>query len=161
MNRHSARSLVVWTLLWVGVAAVGSTMMYFGRRLSWGELAAPVACFLGIQIALYGGIILAREYRSSRIAIAIAGLCLWADFVLAGHFALRWKLAPGFDRDDLRSFAAIMAVVLLVFTLMPSRWTEHIGEVRCARCRHYHEGRDCSCGCHAGQFKYRTFQPPV
>jgi hypothetical protein len=41
------------------------------------------------------------------------------------------------------------------------KWNENFVEwytgVKCAKCRHCHEGRDCKCGCRVGQSAYPPF----
>jgi hypothetical protein len=160
MNRDSMRSLLVWTSLWAVTAAVGATLLHYARRLSWSELALPAAGLLAMQIALYAGILLARKRRSLQVASALVGLCIWAEITWAGYYAWRWALIPGLTETNLRSFSEIMLIFMIVFALMPQRWMRRMGEIKCAKCGHYHEGRDCSCGCRAGQFQYPSFPAP-
>jgi len=160
MTRSAVSSLVVWTLFWAGVAGCGAALLHFGRHLSWGELAFPAGCFLLMQIALFGGIQLAMKYRSSRSGIVLPAACAWGEIVLGGYYGLRWRLIPGYSRGDLRSFAIWMAAFVAFIVVVPPRWYARMGEIKCARCGHYHEGRDCICGCRADQFRYGSFQPP-
>ncbi len=160
MNHNSARDLLVWILLWIVAAGTVATMLHYGRRLRWAELAVPVAGFLAIQIALYGGILLARRRRNLQLASGIIGLCIWAEITWAGYYALRWRLIPGYSQSDLRSFSEMMLIFVVILALMPHRWMQRMGEIKCGRCGHYHEGRDCTCGCRADQFKYPAFQGP-
>lgn len=160
MSRNAIRSLIIWTLLWAGIAGSGAALLHFGRRLSLDQLMFPVGCFLVIQTVLFAGILLARKHRSPRLAIGLVASCMWAEIVLGGYYALRWQVIPGYSRHDLRSFAITMAAFVVVIVVVPPRRFTRMGEIKCARCGHYHEGRDCSCGCRADQFRYPAFQPP-
>jgi len=160
MTRNATRMLIIWTLLWAGIAGCGAILLHFGRHLSWDQLMFPASCFVVLQIALFGGILLARKYRSPRFAIALAASWVWGEIVMGGYYGIRWQVIPGYSRHDLRSFAITMAALVVVIVVVPTRWFVRMGEVKCARCGHYHEGRDCSCGCRADQFQYPVFQPP-
>lgn len=160
MNRDSARALFVWILLWVVTVFVGATLLHDSRHLSWSELGVPAAGFLAIQFALYGGIFLARKRHNQRVGTGTFGLCIWADITWIGYYAWRWRLIPGYSENDLQKFSEIMLIFVVVFALRPQSWMRRMGEIKCVRCGHYHEGRDCTCGCRADEFKYPPFQAP-
>jgi bacteriorhodopsin len=160
MPRESTLALLIWTLLWAFGCGAAAVMLHSARRIGWSELALPVGGFLALQIALFGGILLAQKRRSRQLTSGLLGLCIWAEVTWPGYYAVRWRLIAGYTERDLRSFSEIMLVLVVIFALMPQRWMQRMGGIKCARCGHYHEGRDCSCGCRADQFKYPAFQPP-
>ncbi len=160
MRRDWVRDLLIWTLFVAVVAALGAVTLHFGCRLSWSELAVPVACFMFLQIAFYAGVVLVRKGRKTRLFVSLVALWLWANGLLFGHYAMRWELVRGLTKHDVWIFSAEVGVIALAGALVPRRWIERMGEIKCARCGHYHEGRDCTCGCQADQFKYPSFQPP-
>jgi len=148
-------------IVWVaGFAAVGTIVLRLGLHKSWGEVAVAVCSFIGVLIAMIGSTSLIRKRGWSRLGRTLVATFGCAEIALIAYFGLRWGLLPTFGRGELWLFIGVAGVVVLAFLFAPQSWLEHAGEPKCRRCGHYHEGRDCTCGCRADQFKYPTFQGP-
>lgn len=149
---------------WLGIALLlqfgvaGAVILRFGLRLSWTESVIAAAGFVILQIAFVTGISLVRRHTHERArAVSVtAALYLITVGILVIYFGSRW----GLMNSGACWFAAIFTVMIATVFLLPSRWTENLGRIKCARCRHYHEGQDCRCGCRAGQFEYPAMSAP-
>lgn len=158
--RDSELESVIGVVLVAGFAAVGAIVLRLGFHRSWGEVTLAIGCFVAIMIAMFASAAFVRKRKWSRIGVAIMAICLWAEIALAAYFAWCWDLLPAFGRSDLWLFLGLTGAITLAVTLAPRRWLEHAQEPKCRRCGHYHEGRDCTCGCRVDQFKYPPFQAP-
>ena len=143
-------------LLQFGVA--GAVILRFGLRLSWTESVIAAACFVILQIAFVMSMPLIGRHTNdrARAGSVIVALYLITEGILVIYFGSRW----GLMKSGACWFAAIFTIMIATVFLLPSRWTENLGLIKCARCRHYHEGQNCRCGCRAEQFKYPAMSAP-
>jgi hypothetical protein len=148
---------VVWP---AGFAAVGTIVLRLGLHQSWREVMLAVCSFIGLLIAMIASSALIRKRGWSQLGRALVVTFCCAEIALIAYSGSRWGLLPTFGRGELWLFIGIAGVFVLAFLFAPQSWLEHAGEMKCRRCGHYHEGRDCTCGCQADQFKYPAFQGP-
>lgn len=150
---------------WVGIAVLTSAMVAFvgililrlGLRLSWSALAVPLIFLVALQTAVSSAMFWVRKYKALRIGILIFGAYLIALFSILVHYGQQWGLHTGFKDSDLWILNAPILAKCIGLALLPRRWSERFFAegVMCVKCRHYHEGRDCTvCGCRADQFKW-------
>jgi hypothetical protein len=139
-------------LAFVGLPCV--LILRLGLRLSWSELAIPLSLLALLHAALVAGTIWIRKHKSLRIAAPIFGAYYVVLFWMLAHYGSRWGLHTGFEESDVRWLAFLIVVIVLGLVLMPHRWIQHFNEIKCVSCHHFHEGRDCACGCRIDQFKY-------
>ena len=129
-------------------------ILRYGLRLAWAELTIPVPLFVLLQVAFVAGVLWAGKRRRPRIAAPMGGAYFVALFWMLAHYGAQWGLHTGLEQRDFWMFSGFAAAVVVALVLMPQRWVKNWNGVKCVRCGHYHEGRDCSCGCMAIQFKY-------
>ena len=139
-------------LAFVGLPCI--LILRLGLKLSWSELAIPLSLLVLLHVALVAGIIWARKRMSLRITAPIFGAYYIALFWMLAYYSSRWSLHTGFEESDARWLTLLIAAIVIGLVLMPRRWTQHLNEIKCASCHHFHEGRDCTCGCRMDQFKY-------
>lgn len=151
----------------VGVMALfGALTLHLGRALSWRVLAIPTILFATIQIACFAAIIDVRRRKSLRMGVLVFGLYWLLSGLIVIYYGSRWGVLTGLGNSDLWQFSACIAVITIAGILfVPRQWSDKIEDrfagIKCARCGHYHEGHDCSCGCRADQFRYPPFNAPV
>lgn len=118
------------------------------------NFAIPLSLLVLLHATLVLGIIWARKHRSLRIAAPVFGAYYAALFYMLAYYSSRWGLHTGFEESDAWWITLLIAVIVIGLVLLPRRWTQHLDEIKCASCHHFHEGRDCACGCRMDQFKY-------
>jgi hypothetical protein len=129
-------------------------LLRLGLKLSWREVAIPLSLLAVLHVALVAALRYGARHKSIRITALIFGAYYVALFWMAAHYASRWHLHVGFEPGDVRSITLLIAVMVVGLILMPRRWIQHLSEIKCVRCHHFHEGRDCACGCRIDQFTY-------
>lgn len=147
------------------IAFLGILTLHLGLRLSWAALAAPFLSFATLQIGCFAAVFYVGKHKNVRAGLAVSGLYCLLLGVIVIHYGSRLGLLGGEGDIDAWAFALCIAFITTAGTIfMPRHWRSKLeswlGEVKCARCRHYHEGRDCTCGCRAEQFRYPPFSGP-
>lgn len=165
MKSEFSSWLIGGTSAFVVVALLGALVLHFGIRLSWNDVAIPVILFTSVQIAYFAAMYRVRTHKSLRFAFAVLGSDLLISGLMMIHYGSRWGLLKGLGDSDLWGFSACIALITLfgmaVAPLLGKRGLEdRLGGIRCDRCKHYHEGHDCTCGCSTEQFKYPPFAGP-
>ena len=164
MKSEFSSWLIGGTSAFVVVALLGALVLHFGIRLSWNDLAIPVILFTSVQIACFAAMFRVRTHKSLRFAFAVLGSNLLISGLIVVHYGSRWALLKGLDDDLSAYFVCMMVIALFGISLSPfltNRSVEdRLGGIRCDRCKHYHEGHDCTCGCRVEQFKYPPFAGP-
>jgi len=154
-NQNTIANWVVAAMVFLAFVGLPCLLILrLGLRLSWGELAIPVSLFALLHAALVAGIIRTRKHKSLRIAAPIFGAYYAALFWMLAYYGSRWGLHTSFEESDARWVTFLIAAIVIGLVLMPRRWTQHFNEIKCASCHHFHEGRDCACGCRMDQFRY-------
>lgn len=153
-SRIFRESEVAGALL-LAFGVTGIVALHFDLRLSWHKSVVPVAGFMALQFSFLSGMYLVKKYKDLLGAIAISGIYLLAEALLAIYYGTRWRLWEGHEGLDPWWFITFIAVATFTIILLPFRWTEALFTgIRCARCGHYHRGHDCRCGCRAAEFKH-------
>jgi hypothetical protein len=151
-----ARSVGAAVLGFAFAACPYLLILHFGLRLSWRDAAVPLLLFTAVSAILFSGIVQVQKHKSLRIAACIFGAYTIVSFFLLAHYGSRWGFHTGFENGDLWRSAAFIVAIVIGVVLLPRQWSEGLFAegVKCARCYHYHEGHDCSCGCRLDQFKW-------